>query len=144
MSHSRRLILRHARALQVHEGTRQSAQRGHVQLKRELSQGAAGRAVAPSPEAAAENCGRGHRSPEHFRTISPHTTVELVPSDAPGVYVAKGDSKAWQRWRAKIQAFTEAWRAALASWINGRQACFPACGWVPYGACHAPGYPLRE
>jgi hypothetical protein len=113
--------------------TEQSRQSWHRGLERE--------AVA---EAAAENCGRGYRSPEHFRTVSPHTTVELVPSDAPSVYVAKGDIKARQRWRAKIQAFTEAWRAALASWINGRRACFPACGWVPYGACHAPSYPLRE
>ena len=43
-----------------------------------------------------------------------------------------------------ISAFTDAWREALVAWINGARACFPPGGWVPFDACHAPGYPQRE
>lgn len=94
-------------------------------------------------EAAAERCGRAYRRPDHYWTVCPHTTKAQTPSDAPRIY-AKDRRAAGRRWRATMFAFTEAWREALVTWINGGQACFPECGWVPYGACYSGSHPQRE
>jgi len=76
--------------------------------------------------------------------ICPHTEKDIVETPAPHCWVDEGDHEARRSWRAEFRAFTDAWREALAAWVNGARACFPACGWVPFDACDAPAYPQRE
>lgn len=95
-------------------------------------------------ETAAANPGRRYPSAEHYARVDPETTKELADSPAPRCWAGEGNHEARRTWRSMIQAFTGAWREALAAWIDGARACFPPGGWVPFGACYAAGYPQRE
>lgn len=88
----------------------------------------------------------GRRSPpaEYFASVDANEAHALPDTAAPQCYVSAGNQEARRTWKTMISAFTDAWRDALAAWINGSRACFPPCGWVPFGACFAPGYSQRE
>lgn len=94
-------------------------------------------------EAAAERPRRRYAPPESLRAISPHRTVDLVETPAPRCHAAEGNHEARQRWRDAYIAFVDAWRLALTEWVRGAKPCFPPDGWVPFGACYAPGYAQR-
>ena len=108
-------------------------QRWYRELEREIIE-----------EAAAAFPGKRYRPPAYFTTVDPETEKPLKDSPAPQCWVSEGNHEARRTWKAKVRAFTDAWRAALAAWVGGGQACFPPGGWVPFGACYAPGYPQRE
>ena len=108
-------------------------QRWHREIEREII-----------TETAAEFPGRAYPMPESYVMVSPEETRPLTPSDAPTVWASPDNHEGRQTWRVMIRAFTQAWREALAAWIGGARACFPPCGWVPFGACYAPGYAQRE
>ena len=95
-------------------------------------------------EAAAANPGRRYPPAEYYATVDPHAEHVLADSAAPRCYVSEGKTEARRTWTTMIRNFTDAWREALAAWIDGARACFPPCGWVPFGACFAPGYAQRE
>jgi REP element-mobilizing transposase RayT len=94
-------------------------------------------------EIATENPGRRHPPPEHHAAVDPNTEVSLVDSPAPMCWVSPGNQQARCDWQQMMRTFTDAWREALAAWVRGARACFPPGGWVPFGACHAPGYRQR-
>ncbi|MGK0359240.1 MAG: hypothetical protein ACI9U2_001541 [Bradymonadia bacterium] len=120
--------------LPIHAGWPEyQRQRWYQQIEREIIE-----------ETAAANPGRRYPAPEHYTTICPHTEKDLPDSPAPQCWVGEGNHEARRSWRAEIRAFTDTWREALADWVNGARACFPVGGWVPFGACYAPGYPQRE
>ena len=95
-------------------------------------------------ETAAAFPDRRYPMPESYRAVSPEETRPLEPSDAPVVWATPRNREGVREWRVMIREFTDAWREALAAWISGARACFPPCGWVPFGACYAPGYAQRE
>jgi hypothetical protein len=94
-------------------------------------------------ETAAENPGRRYPPPEHHAAVDPNTEVSLVDSPAPVCWASPGNHEGRRTWQQMIRAFTDAWREALAAWTHGARACFPPGGWVPFGACEAPGYRQR-
>lgn len=95
-------------------------------------------------EAAVVRAGRRYPPPACYTTINPETTQALEESPAPRCWAAPDNHEARRAWCSMVEAFTLAWRAALAAWVEGARACFPRGGWVPFGACHSPGYVQRE
>ena len=117
--------------LLIHEGwSEHKRQRWYREIEREV--------IA---EAAEKFPGKRYPPPAYWTVISPNKEKPLKDSPAP---VCWGDAESRRTWRLMLRAFTDAWRAALARWIDGERACFPPGGWVPFGACYAPGYPQRE
>ena len=86
-------------------------------------------------EADARNGGRVFPSIEALRTVDPHRTIAQVPSNPPTGYARPDNHEARRSWRQAVRAFTDAWREALAAWVDGAKACFPPGGWVPFAAC---------
>jgi REP element-mobilizing transposase RayT len=94
-------------------------------------------------KAAVEYPGRRYPPPEHYAAVDPNTEKPMVDSPAPVCWASPDNQAARRTWRQMIRAFTDAWREALAAWVRGARACFPPGGWVPFGACHVPGYRQR-
>jgi hypothetical protein len=88
-------------------------------------------------EAVAAFAGRRYPPPARYAEVDPNTEKPLKDSPAPQCWVCPDDHEARRTWRQMIRAFTDAWREALAAWIGGAKPCFPAGGWVPFGACYA-------
>lgn len=120
--------------LPVHVGLHPSARsRWYREIEREI--------VA---ERAAASPGRRYPPAAYYMSIDPKTTREIDESPPPRCWASPESQEARRRWCDMFRAFTTAWREALAAWVDGARACFPPGGWVPYGACHAPGYVPRE
>ena len=123
--------------LPMHAGMPEhQVQRWYREIEREI--------IDETAAARAQAGGAGYPMPESYGRVSPHETRELAPSDAPAVWATPGNHEGVREWRVMIRGFTDAWREALAAWINGPRACFPEGGWVPFDACDAPGYPQLE
>jgi REP element-mobilizing transposase RayT len=123
----------HLEPLPVHAGwSAYDRQRWYRDIERSVIQ-----------ETASANPGRRYPPPEHYMTVDPNTEKPLADSPAPNCWVSSDNQEARRGWRQMIRGFTDAWREALAAWIDGARACFPTGGWVPFGACYVSGYRQR-